>query len=76
MVDKPDRIAHAIDIVGPMVSEGLITLEDIHVLKYTHRYLNPLPADKYVEEVMTKEVISLSPEMSVAVPGKRCSIHF
>jgi CBS-domain-containing membrane protein/PII-like signaling protein len=66
VVDKPDRIAHAIDLVSPMVSEGLVTVEDLHVVKYTHRYLNPLPADKYVEEVMTREVVTLSPDMSVA----------
>jgi CBS domain-containing protein len=66
VVDTPERIAHAIDIVGPMVSEGLVTVEDIHVVKYTHRYLNPLPADKYVEEVMTREVVTLYPEMFVA----------
>ena len=66
VVDKPDRIAHAIDLVAPMVSEGLVTVEDIHVVKYTHRYLNPLPADKYVEEVMTREVVTLAPEMPVA----------
>lgn len=66
VVDKPDRIAYAIDLVSPMVSEGLVTVEDIHVVKYTHRYLNPLPVDKYVEEVMTHDVVTLSPEMSVA----------
>jgi CBS-domain-containing membrane protein/PII-like signaling protein len=66
VVDKPDRIAHAIDLVSPMVREGLVTVEDLRVVKYTHRYLNPLPADKYVEEVMTHAVVTLSPEMSVA----------
>jgi CBS-domain-containing membrane protein/PII-like signaling protein len=66
VVDKPNRIAQAIDLVSPMVSEGLVTVEDLHVVKYTHRYLNPLPADKYVEEVMTREVVTLSSDMSVA----------
>jgi len=66
IVDTPDRIAQVIDIVGPMVREGLMTVEDLHVVKYTHRYLNPLPADKYVEEVMTREVVTLAPDMSVA----------
>jgi PII-like signaling protein len=28
VVDKPDRIAHAIDLVSPMVQEGLVTVED------------------------------------------------
>ena len=58
VVDKPDRITYAIDLVSPMVREGLVTVEDIHVVKYTHRYLNPLPVDKYVEEVMTREVMT------------------
>ena len=43
-----------------------MTVENLHVVKYTHRYLNPLPADKYVEEVMTREVVTLNPEMPVA----------
>ena len=71
VVDKPDRIAHAIDIVSPMVGEGLITVEDIYVVKYTHRYLNPLPADKYVEEVMTREVVTLAPETPVAAAWQK-----
>ena len=66
VVDNPDRIAHAIDLIGPMVNEGLMTSEDIQVVKYTHRYLNPLPADKLVDELMTREVTTLAPEMSVA----------
>jgi CBS-domain-containing membrane protein len=49
-----------------MVSEGLMTVEDIHVIKYTHRYLNPLPVDKYVEEVMTRAVMTLPPEMPLS----------
>jgi len=71
VVDKPDRIAQVIDIVGPMVSEGLMTVEDLHVVKYTHRYLNPLPADKYVEEVMTREVVTLAPDMPVAAAWQK-----
>ncbi len=66
VVDKADKIVHAIDLVGPMVIEGMITLEDLQVLKYTHRFLNPLPSDRYVEEVMTREVVSLSPELDVS----------
>ncbi len=65
-VDTPEKIEHAIEIVSPMVNEGLITVEDVHVVRYTHRYLNPLPADRLVEEVMTREVVTLSPENSVA----------
>ena len=42
---NPKKFTHAIELVGPMVTEGLVTVVDIHVIKYTHRYLNP-PADK------------------------------
>jgi CBS-domain-containing membrane protein len=65
-IDAPDKIEKAIELVSPMVSEGLVTVEDVRVVRYTHRYLNPLPADRLVEEVMTREVETLSPGLSVA----------
>lgn len=65
-IDTPENIEKAIELVGPMVREGLIIVEDVRVVRYTHRYLNPLPADRLVEEVMTREVATLSPNMSVA----------
>ena len=65
-VDTIEKIERAIELVSPMVSEGLVTVEDVHVVRYTHRYLNPLPSDRHVEEVMTHEVETLSPQMSVA----------
>jgi CBS-domain-containing membrane protein len=54
----------------------LITIEDVQVVRYTHRYLNPLPADKPVSEVMTHEVVTLSPEMTVAQAWERMLEHF
>jgi CBS-domain-containing membrane protein/PII-like signaling protein len=66
VVDDASKIALALEHIAPMVSEGMITLENVWVARYTHRYLNPLPADKPVSEVMKREVITLSPEMSVA----------
>ena len=66
VIDAPEKIAAALEIISPMVSEGLITVEDVQVVRYTHRYLNPLPADKPISAVMTREVITLSPGMSVA----------
>jgi CBS-domain-containing membrane protein/PII-like signaling protein len=71
VVDKAEHIAHAIELVSPMVREGLVTIEDIQVIKYTHRYLNPLPADKYVEEVMTHDVVALKPEMPVSMAWEK-----
>lgn len=66
VVDEAEKIARALDYIAPMVTEGMITVEDVQVVRYTHRYLNPLPADKLVSEVMTSEVVTLRPEMTVA----------
>ena len=64
-VDTPEKIASVLDVIYPMVREGLITIEDVRIVKYTHRSLNPLPADKLVSEVMTSDVLSLQADMSV-----------
>ena len=49
-----------------MVTEGLMTIDDVQVVKYTHRYLHPLPADRPVSEVMTREVVTLTSDMPIA----------
>lgn len=41
VVDNAERISRAIEITGWMVNEGLITVQDVTVIKYTHRDLNP-----------------------------------
>lgn len=66
VVDSPEYIARAREVVVPMVQEGLIIVQDVQVIRYTHRFLNPLPADRLVEEVMTREVNVLSEDMTVA----------
>ncbi|MCL4395160.1 MAG: DUF190 domain-containing protein [Chloroflexi bacterium] len=71
VVDSADKIAEALEFIAPMVREGLITLDDVRVVKYTHRYLNPLPADRPVSEVMTRAVVTLTPEMTVSEAWKR-----
>ncbi len=71
VVDQAEKIAQAVEQIAPMVSEGMITLENVQVARYTHRYLNPLPTDKLVAEVMTREVVTLSPEMTVVEAWER-----
>ena len=66
VVDTAEAIGRALALVSPMVREGLITIEDVQIGKYTHRYLHPLPGDKLVREVMTREVVTVPPEMAVA----------
>lgn len=62
VVDSSEKISHALEMVSPMVREGLITLENVEVVAYTHRYLRPLPADRRVREVMTRDPISAGEE--------------
>lgn len=66
IIDTPEKINNILNVIAPMVGEGLIILEDVEVVKYAHRYLNPLPSDKRVSEVMTRKVITLTDTMHVA----------
>lgn len=66
VIDSAGYIDKALEVITPMVREGLITVEDVEVIRYTHRGLNPLPADKPIKEVMTQEVVTLKPEMTVS----------
>ena len=75
VVDTPDKITLAMDLVYPMVKEGLITLEEVQIVKYTQRFLNPLPSDKLVSEVMTREVVTLAPEMTVQRAWKQMLVN-
>jgi CBS-domain-containing membrane protein/PII-like signaling protein len=75
VVDSPDKISHAIEVISPMVREGLITVDEVQVIKYTHRYLNPLPADRTVGEVMTRDIVTLTPDMTIAQAWERMLEH-
>lgn len=75
VIDSPEKIDHTVDLVAPMVREGLITVDDVQVVKYTHRYLNPLPSDRPVAEVMTREVVTIHPEMGIAQAWERMLEH-
>ncbi len=66
VIDTPEKIKNILNVIAPMVGEGLIILEDVEVVKYAHRYLNPLPSDKRVSEVMTRKVVTLTDTMPVA----------
>jgi CBS domain-containing protein len=62
VIDTPENIERALALVSPMVREGLITREDVDIIKYTHRYLQPLPADRPVSEFMTRDVTTVTPD--------------
>jgi len=60
VVDTAERIDHAVALIGPMIREGLITVEDVSIVKYSHRYLAPLPADRPVKELMSKPAVAIA----------------
>lgn len=62
IIETPENITRALALVEPMVREGLITLEDVEIVKYTHRYLHPLPADEPVSQIMTRDVTTVTPD--------------
>ncbi len=66
VIDSPDKIAQALEIVAPMVTEGLITIDDVQVVKYTHRYLHPLPVDRPVSDFMTRDVMTFPSDLPIA----------
>jgi len=66
LVDTAEQVERALTFVGPMVREGLITLEDVHVVKYSHRYLAPLPADRLVRDFMTAPAVAVREGDSIA----------
>jgi CBS-domain-containing membrane protein/PII-like signaling protein len=69
-VDRIEKIEAVLELIYPMVTEGLITLEDVQIAKYTHRYLNPLPVDRPVSMCMTQNVISFFHNQTVGEAWK------
>lgn len=69
-IDRVEKIEAVLALIYPMVTEGLITLEDVQIAKYTHRYLNPLPVDRPISECMTKNVISFFHNQTVGEAWK------
>lgn len=70
-IDSAEKINAVLELIKPMLREGLVTLEDVEVIRYTQRYLNPLPADRQVGDVMVRDVVSLAPDMSVHVAWQK-----
>lgn len=57
-IDSPERVERLLPRVSRMVVAGLITVEDIGVVKYAHRSPMPLPPDG-VADMMTRDVTSI-----------------
>lgn len=63
-VDGPERVERVLPKVCDLVKSGTITLEDVEIVKYTHRDPRPVPPDR-VRDVMTREVVSVHADTSL-----------
>lgn len=66
-IDTAERVQQLLPEVSGMVTEGLITVEPVAVVKYAYRQLRPIDAHRTVAEVMTREVVTVHPETPVRV---------
>src|SRR4029077_2840530 len=64
-VDRPDRVERILPQLAEMVPAGLVTVEDIHIYRYSSSLPEGLP-DVRVEEIMTREVATVTPEATLA----------
>jgi CBS domain-containing protein len=60
-IDGPERVDRLLPRVCELVTTGTVTLEDVEIVKYTHREPRPVPPHR-VGEVMTRAVVSVHPE--------------
>jgi CBS domain-containing protein len=60
-IDGPERVARLLPHVCALVPTGTITVEDVDIVKYTHREPRGVPPDR-VADVMTGEVLSVYSE--------------
>lgn len=61
-IDNPDRVERVMPRLKEMVVEGLITVEEIEVVAYSHRGLRELPSSIPVYDVMSREVRTVQPD--------------
>jgi CBS-domain-containing membrane protein len=65
-IDAPDRVERLLPILCDLVPEGLITVEDVNIVKYSHRDVSAVPVGTRVGDVMTRDVITVHPETPLA----------
>lgn len=65
-VDDPARVDRVMPRLVEMVTEGLITCEEVEVLTYGHRELRALQAAAPVRDVMSREVRSVTADTPLA----------
>jgi CBS domain-containing protein len=62
-VDAPERVERLLPRICDMVSDGLITVEDVQVAQYSHRPVRAdVPEHLRVADVMNRDVVRVRPE--------------
>lgn len=64
-IDTPERVERLLPMLSEMVSEGMITVEPVTVVKFAYRNLRPLAADRTVGEVMTANPVTVREDAPV-----------
>lgn len=65
-VDAPDRVERLLPAICALVREGLVTVEDVDIVKYSHRDLAALHPALHVRDLMTRQVTAVHPETPLA----------
>ena len=61
-IDSPDRVERLLPQLKQMVGRGLITAEDTEILLYKAHGVRTLPNTVTVEQVMSRDVVSVAPQ--------------
>jgi CBS domain-containing protein len=65
-VDAPERVERLLPRLCDMIVEGVVTVEDVSIAKYSHRAVRAdLPERLRVADVMSHDVVSVRPETPV-----------
>jgi CBS domain-containing protein len=65
-VDNPARVEQVMPKLRQMVREGLITVQEVDVAFYSHRDLRHLSAFVSVQDIMSREVFTVTPATPLA----------
>ena len=66
VVDQPERLRRLLPRLQEMVSGGIMTLQEVDVLKYTHARRHGVSAKLPVRQVMETQVLSAQLDTSIA----------
>ncbi len=66
VVDQPARLRHLLPQLQEMLDGGLMILQEIEVLKYTHARSHGLPTKLQVRQVMATTITTVRPDVALA----------